>query len=523
MEGSSNMSTFVASIDVASLNKPRPITEHVIVGKDVLELLAGAMYADPLTIFREYVQNAADAIDIARAHGLDPGEGFGVGITLNRATRTILVRDNGASLAADEFVSRLTAIGASQKRGKALRGFRGVGRLSGLGYCQELLFRGRAEGDAKVTELRWDGRKLRDLLRDPDFTDDLGSLVRSAVEVRKTPGEGQPPRFFEVEMRKVARLRGDSLLNEDNVRSYLAQVAPVPFHPEFSLGEKIAAHLRERGVREPIEVRLDGDLEPIYHRARDHIEFGEKHKDIVQSVEFLEFLGRDGDVEAFGWVLDHAYLGAVPRRLGLGGIRLRTGNIQVGDENILGHLYPEPRFASWAIGDIHIESRSVLPNARRDEFEASVAYAYLQDEFTIFLKRIAHIIRERSLVRNRIRKAHAALALADQWLDQVRGKDVPHAVLQRIRAIVEQRIGEAQQQLDKVSVESAEAAQLRHRVGTTAGRRTKLLKDGDPARGRRSAQDKAIDVAIGVILEHAATPTAGLTMSRRVLNAFEAS
>ena len=522
MEGSSNMNSIVANIDLSSLSKPRPMTEEVVVGKDVLELLAGAMYADPLTIYREYVQNAADAIDLARAQGLKPSEGFGVEITLDRATRTIIVRDNGASIPADEFVSRLTAIGASQKRGKALRGFRGVGRLSGLGYCQELLFRGRAEGDAKVIELRWDGRKLRDLLRDPNYTGDLGSLIRSAVEIRKLPAEGQPSRFFEVELRKVARLRGDLLLNDDNVRSYLSQVAPVPFHPEFSLGEKIAAHLHERGVREPIQVRLADDLEPIYHRARDHIVFGEKHKDAVQSVEFLEFLGQDGEVEAFGWVLDHAYLGAVPRRLGLGGIRLRTGNIQVGDEQILAHLYPEPRFASWAIGDIHIESKAVLPNARRDEFEASVAYAYLQDEFTIFLKRIAQTIRDRSLVRNRIRKAHAELVFADQWLDQVKGKDLPSSVLQRIRTIVQARIDEAQKQLDKIEANSAEAAQLRQRIGTTLMRRTRLLKDEDPIRGRRSAQDKAIDVAIAVILEHAATPTAGLTMSRRVLSAFEA-
>ena len=152
-----------------------------------------------------------------------------------------------------------------------------------------------------------------------------------------------------------------------------------------------------------------------------------------------------------------------------------------------------------------------------------MAYAYLQDEFTIFLKRIAHTIRDRSLVRNRIRKAHAELLFADQWLDQVKGKDLPSSVLHRIRTIVQTRIDEAQKQLDKIEANSAEAAQLRQRIGTTLMRRTRLLKDEDPVRGRRSAQDKAIDVAIAVILEHAATPNAGLTMSRRVLSAFEAS
>jgi molecular chaperone HtpG len=523
MEGSSNMSTIVANIDIANLSKPRPMTEEVIVGKDVLELLAGAMYADPLTIFREYVQNAADSIDVARAQGLDPGEGFGLVITLDRAARTILVRDNGAGIPASDFAARLTSIGASQKRGKALRGFRGVGRLSGLGYCQEILFRGRAEGDAKVVELRWDGRRLRDLLRDSNFAGDLSHLVRSVVEIRKLPAEGYPARFFEVELRKVTRLRGDLLLNDDSVRSYLSQVAPVPFHPSFRFGPQITAYLRERGVREPIEIRMTGDEEPIYHRARDHIEFSGKVRDAVQSIEFLEFLGHDGNVEAFGWILDHAYLGAVPRRLGLGGIRLRTGNIQVGDESILSHLFVEPRFAGWAIGDIHIESKSILPNARRDEFEASVAYAYLQDDFTIFLKRISQTVRDRSLVRNRIRKAQAVLILADQWLDQARDQDLPVAVQQRVRAIVQERISEAQKQLEKIDEGSLEAAQLRQRIGTTLSRRTKLLKDEESTGGRRSAKDKAIDVAISVILEHAATPSVGLTMSKRVLRAFEAS
>ncbi|EQD46693.1 hypothetical protein B1A_14512, partial [mine drainage metagenome] len=185
--------------------------------------------------------------------------------------------------------------------------------MSGLGYCQEIIFRGRTEGDTKVTELRWDGRKLRELLRDANYTGDLSGLIRSVVDVRKLPGEGYPNRFFEVELRKVTRLRGDLLLNDDSIRAYLAQVAPVPFHPDFRFGPQIAAFLRDRGVREPVDVRLAGDEEPIYHRVRDVIAFSEKHVDMVHSVELFEFLGQEGDVEAFGWILEHGYFGAVPR------------------------------------------------------------------------------------------------------------------------------------------------------------------------------------------------------------------
>ena len=40
------------------------IDGNVIVGKDILELLSSSMYLDPITIYREYVQNSADAIDL---------------------------------------------------------------------------------------------------------------------------------------------------------------------------------------------------------------------------------------------------------------------------------------------------------------------------------------------------------------------------------------------------------------------------------------------------------------------------
>ena len=43
--------------------------QPIIVGKDILEVLSNAMYVDPLAIYREYIQNAADAIDEARRTG----------------------------------------------------------------------------------------------------------------------------------------------------------------------------------------------------------------------------------------------------------------------------------------------------------------------------------------------------------------------------------------------------------------------------------------------------------------------
>src|SRR5437016_595833 len=98
-----------------------PIAESIVIGKDILELLSSSMYVDPMTIYREYVQNAADAIDDARAARLlsDPGR---IEITIDQNERSILIRDDGIGVDHEEFTTRMTAFGASAKRGTTARG-----------------------------------------------------------------------------------------------------------------------------------------------------------------------------------------------------------------------------------------------------------------------------------------------------------------------------------------------------------------------------------------------------------------
>src|SRR5580658_3440749 len=128
-----------------------PTDVPIIIGKDLLELVTTSMYIDPMSIFREYLQNAVDAIDEAHQAGLLPEAGGRVAIDLDADARSIKIRDNGIGLHHKVFASRLTAFGASKKRGSGARGFRGVGRLAGLGYCKELIFRARSEGDDTVS------------------------------------------------------------------------------------------------------------------------------------------------------------------------------------------------------------------------------------------------------------------------------------------------------------------------------------------------------------------------------------
>jgi len=382
-----------------------PSSAPVIVGKDVLELLSTSMYVDAMTIYREYTQNAADAIDEAREKGLLSYNARGqVEITIDSTARLICIRDNGTGIAWPTFAERLSNLGSSAKRGTAARGFRGVGRLAGLGYCQELIFRSRVEGDSHVSELRWDCRILRTALRTAHHTQPIAALIQDIVSVRRVPAERQPKRFFEVELRGVVRHRNDRLLSPVAVGEYLAQVAPVPFSPDFTFGEEIVAALRPHVRLGDLEIRINGAERPIFRPHQNRVEIGEGQFDKVTDLEFRELTGVDGGVGAMAWILHHGYVGAIPAKALVKGIRFRAGNMQVGDNNLLEELFPEPRFNGWAIGEVHVLDSKVLPNGRRDHFEQGVHLDNLMNQLTPSAREIARRCRQSSIGRKWVRE-----------------------------------------------------------------------------------------------------------------------
>src|SRR2546426_125638 len=176
-----------ALVSVARASDARvPLTSEIVVGKDVLELLSTAMYVDPLSIVREYVQNAADAIDSAHTRGLfEEGEAGRIDVEIHPDKRELLVKDNGVGVPRADVERVLASFGASEKRGKGFRGFRGVGRLGGLGYARALTFRTRAVRDPEITEIHWDCRELREQLRTSGDKVHLEDVVRSVVSVRR--------------------------------------------------------------------------------------------------------------------------------------------------------------------------------------------------------------------------------------------------------------------------------------------------------------------------------------------------
>lgn len=347
----------------------------VIIGKDVLELLSSAMYVDPLTIYREYIQNAADAIDQAETSGYySDGMVPSIDIILNHAERSAKICDNGIGIAASAFATILTSIGASRKRGTTARGFRGVGRLAGLGYCQELIMRSRGKGESIVSVMRWDCRKLKELLRDRN-DNGLENIISEIVSVDTEPAKNSLSHFFEIELLNLGRYRNDLLLNEVTVANYLGQTGPLPFAPSFKFGFQIDQHLKSFGVGK--NYKLTVNKNPVHRLFADTFEVRKNIESKFTELQFIETKGQSNEIEAAGWILHSEYMGAIPERFGISGLRLRAGNIQIGGPRLLDQIFPESRFNGWVVGEIHALSPRLTPNGRRDDFELNNHYSTL--------------------------------------------------------------------------------------------------------------------------------------------------
>ncbi len=63
-------------------------------GRQLVDSVTSGLYDDPLMVLREYIQNAADAVDQAVASGR-PQDGGRIDVTVDGRERRITVEDNG--------------------------------------------------------------------------------------------------------------------------------------------------------------------------------------------------------------------------------------------------------------------------------------------------------------------------------------------------------------------------------------------------------------------------------------------
>jgi len=335
-------------------------------GMYLLETLTSGMYNEPFSIYREYIQNAVDSIDLLchkyRRNTID------IRIDLDPMKRRIRIIDNGLGIPIDVAEKTLSSIGSSDKTGNKMRGFRGIGRLGGVAFCDKALFRTKSKGEIVESAQEWDCKKLRAILADQNkSTLSLSNLFNRVTTFSQMNSKKASSRYFEVELDGVSSFR-NQLLDIVKLRKYLSQVAPVPFNAkEYTFGEIIDNFLTDNLVNYGrFNILLNG--KPIYKPYKDKVTVTKKGFDVIDDIKTFEIKSNDISI-GYGWYgKRRELLGSIVKGEESSGIRVRVGNILIGDSHLLDNCFREPRFNGYVTGEIHIVHSDLIPNSRRDDF-----------------------------------------------------------------------------------------------------------------------------------------------------------
>lgn len=363
---------------------------QIKIGKYVLENLTTGMYEDSKIVYREYIQNSADQIDKAIEYNLFPNQKLFIDININKSKRTISIKDNATGIKLSEVHEKLANVADSTKERGVDKGFRGIGRLGGLAYCDTLKFITSFEGENKKTVMTWDACEVRKLINDKENSMSIQEILQKVIKYEYI-NEDLNSHYFEVEMIGV-RSENYALLDIDEVREYISWNCPVPIDYSFHFRSEINKKAKE--LDQPIDeycIYLNGnDIHKLYAEAL--YDTNGKYYDEIYNVAFEEFKDEKGELIAWSWIGISGFEKNIPTKNNSSkGIRLRKENIQIGNAHTLDKFFSETRGNGYFVGEVHAVHKDLIPNARRDYFnetETSVLFEKLFKKYTTSLKNI---------------------------------------------------------------------------------------------------------------------------------------
>ncbi|BEV05945.1 ATP-binding protein [Chryseobacterium gambrini] len=335
------------------------------IGKTVLETLTSGMYDDARFIFREYIQNAADQIDEAIERGIlqEKSEGK-ISININTNSKTISVADNATGVSEKQVLRFLGEVANSQKDVINQKGFRGIGRLGGLGYCDKLIFETTYQGESIKTKMILDAKLLKRIIENRNDNSDAAAAISIITKIERTE-ENKEEHYFKVTLENVTN---DKVLDVEKVTEYLSMVAPVPFSSSFTFTEEIKTYLKSRNVLLD-EYNVEINENTLYKRYKNSFDEGNGRSSNLVGVDFIDIRSDEQELLAVCWYgyreLSNIVLSEINKERG---IRIRTKNIAIGDETTCNRFFDQERTNQRFIGEIHTVSNGFIPNARRDYF-----------------------------------------------------------------------------------------------------------------------------------------------------------
>ena len=342
------------------------------VGKGLLKICMGDNYTDATVVFREYVQNAIDAIYQAESKGIISQTDNYVSININCGD--VQIMDRGIGVKSDEIGPILVDLGNSTKTNSDI-GRYGIGRLSGANWCDKIVFETSYFGEPIRSILTFDSKLARKLVQEKDSQDcgDVMDEVTSCV----FESEAENLHYFRVTLVNVK----EELRNEETIKSYLSFIAPVPYdenfyddcqkkaflkYPEFkelSMSEKTCkVHLNDKPVVKPYTSSIYIGNEPLK----------------ITPPTFFKITDEDFGDLAWGWYSINEEARQMGEGVNYKGLRLRAKNMAVGSQDYLIGCFKNPTDANYVIGEVFVMHEGIQPTGSRDGIKSSKEYTELE-------------------------------------------------------------------------------------------------------------------------------------------------
>ena len=336
-----------------------------VVGKKLIEILMFSMYPDAKIIYREYIQNARDAIKDAVATGIlnQLNEGHII-VTIDKSRNRVTITDNGTGVSVKEVEPILLNIADSTKDGETSAGQFGIGRLVGGGYCKKLSFKTSYKGEKYASEITFDIESARAIL-DDDTDRRSAAEVIDTISTRELHEEDENKHYFIVTLDNV-RTEYPELLNSQIISEYLKEVAPIDYQFVFK------NHLIQTSVPTAY-VELQKQIGFFQLTINEETDIRKRYglkidgtNDIIDRLEYFKIEDDDYGLLAWGWYALTEFSQAIPDSDNNRGFRLRKHNILIGDKNYLNQFHREPRGNKYFYGEVHAIHPKLKPNSARD-------------------------------------------------------------------------------------------------------------------------------------------------------------
>jgi molecular chaperone HtpG len=420
-----------------------------IIGKNVIENLTVGMYDDPHFVYREYVQNAADQIDIAKKQNLyQNGETPSIYIQIDTDAKKIVIEDNATGIKQREVLSLLGNIAQSTKNKYEDKGFRGIGRLGGLGYCEKLIFETSFYGEDRKSIMTWDAKRLKELFNDENIKIDAAQLISIITDYSFDNIENANTHYFKVTMENVTN---ETLLNIQQVRDYLSMVAPVPFANFFTHKNKIYQTAKEKDITID-EYNVYVNTDQLFKGYKNHIYKNNavSEEDTIVDVVFFEEYYNE-EMLFWGWYGISNNMHQIPDENKFRGIRLRKSNIQIGLENRLDEFHKKEQGNRYFIGEVYATNRELIPNGRRDFFIDNIECVQFSKKLReLFDKKLYNLYYDFSKKNTATETMQKFNNLSEKLNDKSLNQEETKKVLNELKSI-EKKVAEAKKTLPKLA------------------------------------------------------------------------